>query len=235
MITKMGKKAWDFITQGKLVDEWFDTDTVTINGVVVNRANYGSSNYYNQEKGYPQRCKICERQTATSPMWSDFNGDLIYRYMFPYRKSMSTWSGTDYRGNNVICNPFIYGNSNSDATSQLVFFGASDDPENEDDYFLKEWLQGVWCNASVEHTVTKDGVHVQELRVYNSKDEEVTIKEMCACVGYLYMTDRAKGPDNVSDSTNMTEPAARFIMIDRTVLDTPLVIPAKSLGSLILK
>lgn len=71
--------------------------------------------------------------------------------------------------------------------------------------------------------------------MYNSKDEEVTIKEMCACVGYLYITDSSKGPSNVSDSTNMTEPAARFIMIDRTVLDTPLVIPAKSLGSLILK
>lgn len=65
--------------------------------------------------------------------------------------------------------------------------------------------------------------------------EEVTIKEMCACVGYLYISGIAKGPDNVSDSTNMTEAAARFIMIDRTVLDTPLVIPAKSLGSLILK
>lgn len=23
MITKMGKKAWDFITQGKITDEWF--------------------------------------------------------------------------------------------------------------------------------------------------------------------------------------------------------------------
>lgn len=66
MITKMGKKAWDFITQGKLVDEWFDTDTVTINGVVVNRENYGSSTAYNNEKGNPLRFKICERQTAMS-------------------------------------------------------------------------------------------------------------------------------------------------------------------------
>lgn len=235
MITKMGKKAWDFITQGKLVDEWFDTDTVTINGVVVNRENYGSSTAYNNEKGNPLRFKICERQTTMSPLQSDVNGDLIYRYMFPYRKSMLTLSITDYRDNNVICNPFIYGNSNSDATAQLVFFGASDDPENEDDYWLKGWLKGVWCNGSTEHTVKKDGVRVQELRVYNSKDEEVIIKEMCACVGYLYIMDRTKGPDNVSDSTNMTEAAARFIMIDRTVLDTPLVIPAKSLGSLILK
>jgi len=46
MITKMGKKAWDFITQGKITDEWFDTDTVTVNGVIVNRENYGSSTYY---------------------------------------------------------------------------------------------------------------------------------------------------------------------------------------------
>ena len=76
---------------------------------------------------------------------------------------------------------------------------------------------------------------VEKLAIYNSTENEVTIKEMCACVKYLWITNANGGPTTVSTSTGMTEAAAPLIMIDRTVLETPLVIPAKSLGTLILK
>lgn len=234
MITKMGKKAWDFLTQGKITDEWFDTDTVTVNGVVVNRENYGSSTYYKQEWQYENRFKILERQAFLSPMYTSISDAALYDQLFPYRISMLVRNNQNYDAKNFACNPFIYG-KDSDGYTRSVFFGASDAPENEDHYWLQDWLQGVYCYTYSRNEVKKDNVTVEKLAIYNSTENEVTIKEMCACVKYLWITNANGGPTTVSTSTGMTEAAAPLIMIDRTVLETPLVIPAKSLGTLILK
>ena len=96
-------------------------------------------------------------------------------------------------------------------------------------------MQGVYCYTYSRNEVKKDNVTVEKLAIYNSTENEVTIKEMCACVKYLWITNANEGPTTANTSTGMTEAAAPLIMIDRTVLDTPLVIPAKSLGYLILK
>ena len=140
----------------------------------------------------------------------------------------------NYDAKNFACNPFIYG-KDSDGYTRSVFFGASDAPENEDHYWLQDWLQGVYCYTYSRNEVKKDNVTVEKLAIYNSTENEVTIKEMCACVKYLWITNANEGPTTANTSTGMTEAAAPLIMIDRTVLDTPLVIPAKSLGYLILK
>ena len=113
MITKMGKKAWDFITQGKITDEWFDTDTVTVNGVIVNRENYGSSTYYKQEWQYENRFKILERQAFLSPMYTSISDAALYDQLFPYRISMLVRNNQNYDAKNFACNPFIYGDRKS--------------------------------------------------------------------------------------------------------------------------
>lgn len=234
MITKMGKKAWDFITQGKLVDEWFDTDTVTVNGVVVNRENYGSSQSYNSMKSNPSSVKIYGRETAKSPLHSAYNGDLVQRLMFPYREGANTWNKDTYRESAVACNPFILGNNSSYYSEQIMYFGSSDESTAEDDYWLKSWLQNVWCYGWKEYAALKNGVYTCELSIFNGTENEVTIKEMCSCTGWIFTTVGSGGPSTANTNTGMTEAAAPFIMIDRTVLETPLTIPAKSIGYMVL-
>nr|DAU79355.1 MAG TPA: hypothetical protein [Bacteriophage sp.] len=235
MFTKMGKKAWDFITQGKLVDEWFDTDTVTINGVVVNRGNYGSSKAYNARKKGRAQFKICGRQAVTSAIESEFNGDLVSRYIFPYKRMGLSCNAGVNNSNRIECNPFMYGDDSANASAQVVYFGSSDDAGSEEDYWLKSWLQNVWLYTTGTNEVQKDGIYVSKFLVYNANDEEVTVNEICCCTGYLYNSYSKEGPNTANENTGMTEAAASLIMIDRTVLETPLVIPAKSLGTLILK
>lgn len=233
MITKMGKKAWDFITQGKITDEWFDTDTVTVNGVIVNRENYGSSNYYKQEWKNNNRFRILDRPAFMSPLYAPIGSSVEYDQLFPYRYQMLTRNNTNYDAANYACTPFIYG-KDADNYSRGVYFGASDAQESEDHYWLQDWLQGVYCYSYTENDVKKDDVRILKLAIYNSTENEVTIKEMCSCIRYLFIAYANEGPGTVTDGTNMSEAAAPFIMIDRTVLETPLVIPAKSIGYMVL-
>ncbi len=235
MITKMGKKAWDFLTQGKLTDEWFDTDTVTVNGVIVNRENYGvCSAYTGRYKETPIAFHIFDRRASTSPIESNYSGDVLISQFFPYHRNSEISNTTTINKSYIAQTPFIYGNDYDYVTKRCIYFGSSDADYSDEDYWLKSWLENVWVHRWDTNTVKKDGANVSRLSIYNANDDEVTIKEMCCCIGWIFCDRKTDGPSTVSSATNMTEAAAPFIMIDRTVLETPLVIPAKSIGYMVL-
>ena len=107
------------------------------------------------------------------------------------------------------------GNFISASYGNGIVFGDSDEPESEDDYYLKgSIINGLTASAAVEKVA---GSVKKNFTLTNNTSSPVTIKEV-GFYAQFYFTDMAGGGNAV------------YIMVDRTVLDTPLTIPAGGIG-----
>lgn len=99
-----------------------------------------------------------------------------------------------------------------------IVFGDSDEPESEDDYYLKgSKITGLTSSVAVQ---TAAGSVKKIFTLTNNSSSPVTIKEVCFYAQFYYYSMDGGGN-------------AVSIMVDRTVLDTPVTIPAGGVGQVV--
>lgn len=139
---------------------------------------------------------------------------------------------TDINGNTVYLSPFVAESNFSYSTGYSptgVRFGNGTTPATDEDYNIESLLS--LTNNQVTSTGTQRCIcdtennvliNIPEFTITNSSSEDITISEVCKFASVASAS--AIGQDTTS--------TYKYVLIDRTVLDTPLVIEAGTSGVL---
>lgn len=106
-----------------------------------------------------------------------------------------------------------------------IAVGSGSTPATVDDYHLENMItSGITATIPVSATLTYDNTHKQyvaskDIAIANNGSASITISEIGIIVG-------AKYADSVGSSASSTG----YVLADRTVLDTPVTIPAGQSG-----
>lgn len=146
-----------------------------------------------------------EKQAETHLRGINWDGTSQYFYYYPYKRIIDVYSALNSAKTDLT------------STSYGVLFGTGNTPVSLDDYTLAgDVIQniGVLINRTYSYSAAQQ-VLKAVYTITNNNAEEIVIREVALTVPFYYDS----GASNLS-----------VCVIDRTVLDTPVTIPAGGIG-----
>ena len=144
-----------------------------------------------------------EKRFLTDLHALDWNGTGKY-YYYPFERDINIYSALALVKTNLTI------------TSHGVLFGTGDTPASLDDYKLAgDLIQNIATIVSRTYSYSEEKQSIKAIyTITNNNTEEITIKEVALTVPFCY------------DKGSFLSAC----IIDRTVLDTPVTIPAGGIG-----
>lgn len=167
--------------------------------------------------------KACKQSIQTFPIWTTQNNTSNAKPMFP-SSSVKNTAGQDrwvsFVNNNLLSSLTIQLN----ATNPGFHFGTGTTSPTEDDYKIESDITSginVVLNSSFRSYSPKPHMTFT-FTITNTSSSDITISETGIVTGNIWCCT----------SSSATSAAANNILIDRTLLDTPLTIAPSSTAAL---